>query len=128
MPERSSARAWVATALEGSDLNLLPHMETDVTLRSADRTIIVECKYTESLYQKHFFSAWRVEGRGLISRKQITRLEQNGTGPHPTCDRVGSRSLLIPLSTPSSPHAVSARKASRARCMGTGSGFAGPFR
>lgn len=47
---------WSATALEGSDLKLLPHMETDVTLRSTDRTIIIECKYTESLYQNRFSS------------------------------------------------------------------------
>jgi len=47
---------WFGTALEGSDLNLLPLMKTDVTLRSQARTIIIECKYTESLYQKQFFS------------------------------------------------------------------------
>ena len=46
---------WSATSADGSDLNLLPHMETDVTLRSADRTIIIECKYTESLYKNRFF-------------------------------------------------------------------------
>jgi 5-methylcytosine-specific restriction enzyme subunit McrC len=31
-------------------------METDVTLRSIDRTIVIECKYTESLYQHRFFA------------------------------------------------------------------------
>ena len=36
----------------GSNLALLPAMETDVTLRSIDRTIVIECKYTESLYQQ----------------------------------------------------------------------------
>ena len=48
--------AWFATALEGSDLKWLPQMETDLTLRSAARTIIIECKYTESLFEKHFFA------------------------------------------------------------------------
>jgi 5-methylcytosine-specific restriction enzyme subunit McrC len=47
---------WFATAMEGSDFNWLPQMETDVTLRSEGRTIIVECKYTESLFQRRFFS------------------------------------------------------------------------
>jgi hypothetical protein len=47
---------WHATALEGSDLNALPQMETDVTLRSRERTIIVECKYADSLFQNRFFS------------------------------------------------------------------------
>jgi 5-methylcytosine-specific restriction enzyme subunit McrC len=47
---------WAATALEGSDLNLLPRMMTDATLRSSDRTIVIECKYTESLFQGRFFA------------------------------------------------------------------------
>jgi 5-methylcytosine-specific restriction enzyme subunit McrC len=47
---------WFATALEGSDLHLLPLMMTDATLRSPNRTIVVECKYTESLYQSRFFA------------------------------------------------------------------------
>jgi 5-methylcytosine-specific restriction enzyme subunit McrC len=47
---------WSATAADGSDLKLLPLMETDVTLRSADRTIVIECKYAESLYENRFFS------------------------------------------------------------------------
>jgi 5-methylcytosine-specific restriction enzyme subunit McrC len=47
---------WFATAMEGSDLKWLPQMETDVTLRSGGRTIIVECKYTESLFEHRFFS------------------------------------------------------------------------
>jgi 5-methylcytosine-specific restriction enzyme subunit McrC len=46
---------WFATATEGSDFKLLPQMETDVTLRSAGRTIIIECKYTESLFERRFF-------------------------------------------------------------------------
>ena len=31
-------------------------MIMDANLRSADRTIIIECKYTESLYQSRFFA------------------------------------------------------------------------
>jgi 5-methylcytosine-specific restriction enzyme subunit McrC len=47
---------WFAIALEGSNLQFLPRMITDATLRSSDRTIIIECKYTESLYQSRFFA------------------------------------------------------------------------
>ena len=47
---------WFADAVEGSDLKWLPQMETDVTLRSANRTIVIECKYTESLFEHRFFS------------------------------------------------------------------------
>src|SRR5439155_26393415 len=45
---------WFAVAMEGSDLKWLPQMETDVTLRSANRTIVIECKYTESLFEHRF--------------------------------------------------------------------------
>jgi 5-methylcytosine-specific restriction enzyme subunit McrC len=48
--------AWEATALNGSDLSLLPQMETDVTVRSRWRTLLVECKYTEALSNGRFFA------------------------------------------------------------------------
>jgi 5-methylcytosine-specific restriction enzyme subunit McrC len=47
---------WFATADTGSSLDLLPTMNTDVSLRSRDRTIIIECKYTGSLYESRFFT------------------------------------------------------------------------
>jgi 5-methylcytosine-specific restriction enzyme subunit McrC len=47
---------WFALPMQGSDLKWLPQMETDVTLRAADRTIVIECKYTESLFESRFFS------------------------------------------------------------------------
>jgi len=53
---KSERMNWSATALEGSDLSLLPEMLTDVSLRSADRTIIIECKYSETVYQSRFFA------------------------------------------------------------------------
>src|SRR3954463_15971034 len=40
----------------GSDLHLLPQMETDVTIRSPHRTIVIECKYTEALYDNRFLA------------------------------------------------------------------------
>ncbi len=47
---------WSAVPLGGADLSLLPQMESDVSLRSRHRTIIIECKYTESLYESRYFS------------------------------------------------------------------------
>src|ERR1019366_6644076 len=61
---------WVGGPLDGADFGLVPQMETDVTLRSSRRspsgepdvtlrssarTIVVECKYTESIYQQNYF-------------------------------------------------------------------------
>jgi 5-methylcytosine-specific restriction enzyme subunit McrC len=51
---KSERMGWLATAEDGSDLKLLPIMNTDASLRSPNRTIIIECKYTESLYQNRF--------------------------------------------------------------------------
>jgi 5-methylcytosine-specific restriction enzyme subunit McrC len=51
---KSERMDWFATAAQGSDLGRLPAMSTDVTLRSINRTIIVECKYTETLFQSRF--------------------------------------------------------------------------
>jgi len=46
---------WVGGPLDGADFALVPQMETDVTLRSSARTIVVECKYPESIYQQNYF-------------------------------------------------------------------------
>jgi 5-methylcytosine-specific restriction enzyme subunit McrC len=48
---------WVGTPLYGADFSLIPQMKTDVTLRSPARCIVVECKYTESLYQVNYFKS-----------------------------------------------------------------------
>jgi 5-methylcytosine-specific restriction enzyme subunit McrC len=53
---KSERMSWSATALEGSDLGLLPEMLTDVSLRSVNRTIIIECKYSEAVYQSRFLA------------------------------------------------------------------------
>ena len=52
---KSDRMDWFAEAEGESDLTYLPTMTTDVSLRSPDRTIIIECKYTDSLYQNRFF-------------------------------------------------------------------------
>ena len=44
---------WSATSVAGSDLKLLPEMRTDASLRSHNRTIIIECKYSEKLFQSY---------------------------------------------------------------------------
>ncbi len=45
---------WTGSSVGGADFALVPQMETDVTLRSASRTIVVECKYVESMYQQNY--------------------------------------------------------------------------
>ena len=82
---------WFATALGGSDLHLLPQMETDVTLRSAHRTIIVECKYTESLFQKHFFSD-KLRSAHLYQLCAYLRNLEGGSEPDSMADGI----LLYP--------------------------------
>jgi 5-methylcytosine-specific restriction enzyme subunit McrC len=51
---KSERMDWFATAAEGSDLSLLPVMTTDASLRSVNRTIVIECKDTEKLFQSRF--------------------------------------------------------------------------
>ena len=51
---KSERMEWLAVAENGADLTVLPTMNTDVTLRSRTRTIIIECKYTQSLYENRF--------------------------------------------------------------------------
>lgn len=45
---------WNGSAIGESSLKLLPQMETDVTVRSPERTVVIECKYTEALYETRF--------------------------------------------------------------------------
>jgi 5-methylcytosine-specific restriction enzyme subunit McrC len=47
---------WVGSPVADSNFDLVPKMETDVTLRSASRTIVIECKYTDSIYQENYFN------------------------------------------------------------------------
>jgi 5-methylcytosine-specific restriction enzyme subunit McrC len=44
---------WDASAKNEKDLNLLPRMETDITMRSGDRTIIIDAKYYKNALQEH---------------------------------------------------------------------------
>ncbi len=88
---RSERMDWLATAEDGSDLKLLPTMNTDVTLRSASRTIIIECKYTESLYQNRFL-ADKLKSSHLYQLSAYLRnLENNGA-----TDRCAEGMLLYP--------------------------------
>ena len=82
---------WHGSAVEGSNLNLLPQMETDVTLRSADRTIVIECKYTQSIYQKRFF-ADKLRSAHLYQLSSYLRNFEN----RPTPDSFAEGILLYP--------------------------------
>jgi 5-methylcytosine-specific restriction enzyme subunit McrC len=47
---------WEADPLQGSDSGFLPGMLTDVTLRYPDRTVVIECKYTDCLVTGQFLN------------------------------------------------------------------------
>jgi 5-methylcytosine-specific restriction enzyme subunit McrC len=88
---KSERMDWLATAEDGSDLNLLPAMITDVSLRSASRTIIIECKYTESLYQGRFL-ADKLKSSHLYQLSAYLRNVENRR----EADRVAEGILLYP--------------------------------
>ncbi len=48
--------AWQGFALSPGAETYLPHMETDITLRSHNQTIIIDTKYTPHVLQEHFGS------------------------------------------------------------------------
>ena len=82
---------WFATAAQGSDLNLLPAMSTDASLRSVTRTIIIECKYTATLFQSRY-DAEKLRSSHLYQLCAYLRnLESNGEA-----DRVAEGILLYP--------------------------------
>jgi 5-methylcytosine-specific restriction enzyme subunit McrC len=82
---------WEATSIDDSDLDLIPQMETDVTLRSADRTIVIECKYTDSLYQRRYF-ADKLRSAHLYQLSSYLRNLEKRSGPDCTAEGI----LLYP--------------------------------
>jgi 5-methylcytosine-specific restriction enzyme subunit McrC len=88
---KSERMDWFATAEDGSDLNLLPAMYTDVSLRSASRTIIVECKYTESLYRGRFLAEKLRPAHLYQLSAYLRNIESNGE-----VDRRAEGILLYP--------------------------------
>ena len=47
---------WQGSADGDADFDLVPQMDTDVTLRAGGRIVVVECKYTEAVYQRNYFA------------------------------------------------------------------------
>jgi 5-methylcytosine-specific restriction enzyme subunit McrC len=88
---RSERMNWFATAAEGSDLGFLPVMSTDASLRSADRTIIIECKYTDSLYQSRFLAEKLRSAHLYQLCAYLRNIEYNGEA-----DSVAEGILLYP--------------------------------
>ena len=66
--------------LDGADFSLVPQMETDVTLRSPSRCIVVECKYTESIYQQNYFKGKFRSGHLYQLAAYLQNLETNSEG------------------------------------------------
>ncbi len=88
---KSERMDWSDGAVEGSDLDLLPAMSTDASLRSVNRTIVIECKYTGKLFQSRF-GAEKLRSSHLYQLCAYLRnLEHNGGA-----DRVAEGILLYP--------------------------------
>jgi 5-methylcytosine-specific restriction enzyme subunit McrC len=89
---RSERMDWLAAATEGADLKLLPTMLTDASLRSANRTIIIECKFTAKLFESRYGTD-RLRSPHLYQLSSYLRnLENNGGA-----DRVAEGILLYPF-------------------------------
>ncbi len=82
---------WAGSAVGETSLKLLPHMETDVTVRSADRTLVIECKYTEALYENRFL-AERFRPPHLYQLTAYLRNLEDRSGP----DQAADGMLLYP--------------------------------
>ncbi len=65
---------WAAEPIGRANLELLPEMWTDVTLRSATRTIIVDAKYYKDALQEHY-GAKKVHSENLYQLLAYLRAE-----------------------------------------------------
>jgi 5-methylcytosine-specific restriction enzyme subunit McrC len=88
---KSERMDWGAVSIEGSDLTLVPVMVTDASLRSTDRTIIIECKYTEKLFNSRFAKE-RLRSSHLYQLSAYLRNLERNEG----ADRTAEAILLYP--------------------------------
>jgi 5-methylcytosine-specific restriction enzyme subunit McrC len=93
---KSERMDWLAAPEDGSDLSVLPMMNTDVTLRSGTRTIIIECKYTQSLYENRF-QGKRLRAPHLYQLSAYLRNLENNC----EADRTAEGILLYPTTSES---------------------------
>ena len=52
---------WRLTSLSKDSERLLPTMNTDITLKSDNKIVVIDCKYTPSLFQEHHKVSFRSE-------------------------------------------------------------------
>lgn len=88
---KSDGMKWTATARPGSDLVFLPQMRTDATLRAPHRTIVIECKYTDKLFQR-WFSSDKFRSGHLYQLSTYLRNMEGSTAP----DNAAEGILLYP--------------------------------
>ena len=72
---------WSATPVGDSDVTLLPYMITDVILRSPEKTIIIECKYTRTLLQPGRFQKPKLRSAHLYQLCTYLRALEASGGP-----------------------------------------------
>jgi 5-methylcytosine-specific restriction enzyme subunit McrC len=84
---------WRLTTNDAEAKKLLPDMQTDITLTTVDRKIIVECKYTAQIFQDHFgIPKFRSEHMYQLNA-YLTNLPESETNR--TCQGI----LLYPATT-----------------------------
>lgn len=88
--------SWDAEAFDGSragDLDALPRMTTDITLRSPGRTIVIDTKFHQECMQSHFEGFLKVKSENLYQlHAYLTNLE---AAPWP--DSIAEGILLYPV-------------------------------
>lgn len=74
--------SWVASSATPADMAHLPTMETDISVRSADKTLIIDAKYYKETLTRHFGNQ-RVHSANLYQLfaylKNIEAVEPQGT-------------------------------------------------
>jgi 5-methylcytosine-specific restriction enzyme subunit McrC len=88
---KAERMAWEAFTGEGSDPSFLPGMVTDVTVRYPNRTVVIECKYTEALVTGRFLDR-RIQSQHLYQLSAYLRNLEYRTGPDCTAEGI----LLYP--------------------------------
>jgi hypothetical protein len=82
---------WEADPLEGSEAGFLPGMITDVTLRYPDRTVVIECKYTDCLATGQYLNQ-TLKSQHLYQLSAYLRNLEYRPGPDAAADGI----LLYP--------------------------------
>jgi len=71
---------WIAYSEDDPELSLLPAMRTDITVRSSDRTVVIDTKFYEETLQTHY-EKQSVHSGHLYQLVSYLRNMENRSGP-----------------------------------------------